>query len=115
MSALCSPVSNNAVHPPSGHLRRMSPYVADGQTCPGNINSNRSNDYVNISSIGKSLESTYTEDVVDPQSSRPISGNSSEAPLSHSSLLEQGTRRSHGGIKLPGMSGDRVEDVKLKR
>ena len=115
MSALCSPVGNKAAHPPSGHVRRMSPYVADGQKSPGNINSNRANHYVNISSIGKSLESTYTEDVADSQSSRPISRNSSEAPLSHSSPPEQGTRRSHGGIKLPGMSGDRVEDVKLKR
>ena len=108
MSALCSPVGKPC--PPSEHTRRMSPYVADGQNSAENINSNRGNEYVNITNIHQSLERTYTEDVVDsqgkdsPQSLRPIS-----------SSPEQGTQRSRGGIKLPGMTSDGVEDVKLTR
>ena len=120
MSALYSPVADKMQRPPSERSHRMSPYLLEGQTLPGNMNSNHGDDDISITNVSRDLESAYTKDMVNPQGknspqiSRPISGSSS--PLSYPSSPEQGTRRSHhGGVKLPGMTDGRVENVKLTR
>ena len=102
----------------------MSPYLVESQSPLVNMNSNHGNDYVNIDikNVSRDLESAYAEDVVNPQGEnspqipRPISRSSSDVPLSNPSSPEQDTRRRHhGGVKLPGMTDGRLEDIKLTR
>ncbi|XP_028396908.1 tyrosine-protein phosphatase non-receptor type 13-like [Dendronephthya gigantea] len=120
MSVIYSPAVDKTQRPAPAHDHRMSPYLAEEQTANGNMHGNHSNDGVTLAHVGRNLESAYEDDgnlqENSPQSTRLISGNSTDAPSSNPSSPEQGTRENHyGGVKLPGMANGRIEDVKLNR
>jgi hypothetical protein len=101
----------------------MSPYLVEGQPFPGNSNVGYGDDDFNVKNVSRDLESAYAKDVVNPQEenspqiSRPVSRSSSDAPVSNPSSSEQEHRRSshHGGVKLPGMTDGKLQELKLTR